>query len=538
MCLLLWGLHEVRYGISRAFGAQLHRFISVGTRTRPGAFFAGLFSTTILQSSMATALILTGFCTQGLVSVSAGLAVMLGADLGTTLVVQILSFDLSWVAPLLITTGFILFRGYERAGKWGHIGKFLFGLGLMLMALAMIRESAAPLRESQVLSVLLTSLGGDLFLPVLIAALMTWLMHSSLAFILLLVPFATSGILPVSESLMMVLGANLGTVFPPFIATLKDKPPARRVIGGNMLIRGVSVLLCLPFLGYVEDLVRLFGDDPGRIIVNFHTGFNLLIAIVFLPLTPIVARIGTRLIPDEKRGVDPGVPKYLDEKAAENPSVGLAAAARETLRMADLVETMLEETMMALRHNDEKLVAQIREQDNIVDRLYRAIKMYMARISQEQLDPDEATRYVQILTFSTNIENLGDLIDKSMIPMTLKKIKEHKRFSQEGWMEIQEVHQFVVGSVRLAQNVFLSDDIRLARQLVERKDELRMKETRLTVSHMERIREGVPEAIATSSLHLDIIRDYRRINSYMCTVAYPLLEGKGQLHQSRLIPVE
>jgi len=196
--------------------------------------------------------------------------------------------------------------------------------------------------------------------------------------------------------------------------------------------------------------------------------------------------------------------------------------------MADIVQKMLEDTIKALRNNDELLVRNIRGRDNILDGLYKAIKLYMARITQESLDPDEAQLYVQILTFSTNLENVGDIVDKSMMEMAQKKIRDHKRFSDEGWQEILNIHRYVLDTVRLSQNVFVSGDVSLARKLLESKDRLRQAEADATTSHLERIREGIPETIATSSLHLDIIRDYRRINSYLCSVGYPLLEDTGQ----------
>ncbi len=528
----------MRYGVSRAFGKKLHRFVTKGTRNRLMAFLSGGVLTLFLQSSTAMALIVSGFCAQGLLNAAAGIAMILGADVGTSIVAQLLSFDLSWLSPLFIIAGFILYSGYEKAGRWGHIGKFLFGLGLMLLALGLIKSASAPLKESELLPLILHSLEKDVVFSLLLVVLLTWLVHSSLAVVLLLISFVSAGVLPVEEGLAMVLGANMGAVIAPMVSTMKDSVAARWVPLGNAFIRSTGVLLCLPFVGIAHGYLARISPDPAQMIVTFHVLFNVTLALLFLPFTPFVARLCRIFLPRHAERETPGTPKYLDESALDTPAVALAGAARETLRIADIVEIMLEETMMALRHDDRRLVQKIREQDDVVDQLYRAIKMYMARMSQEQLDPDEGMRYVQILAFSTNLENGGDMIDKSLMQMVLKKIREHKRFSDQGWKEIQGVHQFVIESVRLAQNVFVSEDVELARRLVERKDELRRIEARLTTSHFERIREGVVETIATSSLHLDIIRDYRRINSYMCSVAYPILEEKGLLHETRLRSVK
>jgi len=272
-------------------------------------------------------------------------------------------------------------------------------------------------------------------------------------------------------------------------------------------------------------------------IVNFHTAFNVALAVFFLPFTPRLAKLCVILVPANKDKADPGAAKYLDHKQLEMPSVALSSAMRETLRMADIVQSMLEDTILALQQNDDLLVRRIRKRDDIVDKLNKSIKMYMAKITQESLDPEESYQYVQILSFSTNIENVGDTIDKSLMEMARKKIKDQTKFSRQGWEDIKDIHKFVLDTMRLAQSVFVSGDSRMARQLVEGKEKLREQEVKATASHIERIREGVPETIATSSLHLDIIRDLRRINSYMATVAYPILEETGQLRSSRLRPV-
>lgn len=524
VCLLLWGLHEVKQGISRAFSTQLHYLIAKTTHTRLSAFFSGMGIAALLQSGTATALILSGFCGQGLVSAQAGIAVMLGADIGTTLVAQILSFNLSFLPPLFFIGGFLIFALYERTGKIGHIGRFFMGIGLMLHALTWIQSTMVPLKDSELLPLILATLDNEVFLVLAIAVLMTWVTHSSLTVILLLVSFAQHDILPTTTALTMVLGVNLGACLPPLSATMKNNPRARQPIIANALIRTTGVALCLPFLPYIESFMVQIDPSPTRLLVNFHTAFNVVLALLFLPFTTKMAQLSAIILPEKPGTPSPDTPRYLDEKAIDTPIIALTAATRETLRIADMIEIMMEETMNAMRKDDEKQARAVKAQDDIVDSLYRAIKMYIARISQEALSSTEASRYMQVLGFASNLENAGDIIDKSMLPMALKKINGHNRFSSDGWQEIREVHNFVIETIQLAQSVFVSEDPALARSLLDRKGELRRKEAVLTQSHLDRIREGVPETIATSAMHLDLIRDYRRINGYMCAVAYPVLE--------------
>jgi phosphate:Na+ symporter len=528
----------VRTGVTRAFGASLRKTISKSTGNRVSAFFAGIAVTAVLQSSTATAMIISSFVGRGMMTIGAGLAVMLGADVGTTLVAQVLVFDFTWVAPLMMLTGYIIFSIYQEKGRGEHVGTVLLGLGMMLFALSFIKISSDPLRTAETLPLILAPLEKDLFLAVVVAALLTWLCHSSLAIVLLLVSFVAGGVLPSHLGLAMVLGANLGGGIAPLLASLREGPVASRVPAGNLIMRLCGVLIALPLLEISHGAIGLINDDPARMLVNYHTAFNIALALLFLPLLLFVEKLTIRALPDKPAGDDPGSPRYLDNKSMDMPTIALASAARETLRMADLVERMLEDTMRVLKTNNESLLHKIREQDNVVDKIYKSIKSYMARLSQSAFDPEEGQRYIQVLTFSTNLEHAGDVIDKSLLLMAEKKAVSQYSFSPQGMAEIENIHNLVLESVRLAQTVFVSGDVRLARKMTEGKEILRKAEQSTMTHHIERLREGIPETIATSSMHLDIIRDYRRINTYMCTVAYALLEQKGQLTESRVKPEE
>lgn len=523
VCLLLWGVTLLRLGVTRGFGAGLRRVLAASTANRFTAFGAGTAITALLQSSTATVLIVSAFAGHGMVSASSGLAIVLGADVGTTLVAQMLSFDLSLLMPVLMVAGYIAFS-MEHSGKIKNMGRIMVGLALMLLALGLIRHTAEPLKDSEILPLVLGPLDKDPFFAVIIVAVLTWLMHSSLAMVLLLISFSAGGIVHMELALYMVLGANLGGIMPPLLATLRDHPQALRIPLGNAFIRVAGVVVLFFSLPLLYPYLALLGEEPARQIVNFHTVFNLGLAIVFLPFTPLIGRLCIRLAPDRTETDDPGIPRYLHEKDLDIPSTALAWATRETLRMADIVQTMLENTILAFRGDNERLVARIREEDDTLDSLYKAIKSYMAKLSREIMDEKEAQRYMQVLTFATNLEHVGDVIDKNLMPLADKKIRGQHRFSNEGFKEIESIHALVMESVKLAQSVFVSEDKELARKLLQDKDKIRRAEAAGMAAHITRLREDVPETLATSSLHIDIIRDLRRINTYMCTVAYPVLE--------------
>lgn len=514
-------------GMTYGFGADLRRFLAAGTSNRVKSFFAGMGITTLLQSSTATVLIVSSFAAQGMVKAGAGLAMVLGADVGTTLVAQVFSLDLSFLMPVLLITGYVFFV-LKGSGKLKNIGRILLGAAFMLMALYLIREGAEPLKTSELLPQILNTLERDPFFAVVVAVLLTWLTHSSLAVILLLMTFVASGVLPILLGFYMVLGANLGGTITPIIATLRDNSAALRIPVGNFIIRLTGITAIFFFIPQVLELFNQYDPNVERHLVDFHTAFNVALALIFLPITGLVLKVCEKIIPDRIEQDDEGKARYLDKKDLKIPSIALASATRETLRMADLVQQMLEDTITVFKTNDKKLLEKVRAEDDVIDRLYEQIKIYMAQLSQNFMDEKEAQRYVQVLTFSTNLEHAGDVIDKNLMPLALKKIKRQIDFSDEGFEEIKNIHNLVMESVQLAQSIFVSGDKGMAQQLLDDKRAIREAELSGMSTHIERLGDGVPETIATSSLHVDIIRDYRRINSYMCTVAYPLLETRKE----------
>lgn len=514
----------VRRGFLRGFGAQLKRVISMGTRNRLSSFLSGIFVTFFLQSSTATILLISSFAKSGLITSFAALAVVIGADVSTTLVARLLVLDLSLLSPLLIIGGYMVYAD-NAAGQRNQYARILIGLGLMLLSLSLLRQAIGPLKESEVLPFILAPLNSDPVIAILIAAIITWIMHSSLAAVLLFATLATGGMIDLELGLYLVMGANLGGAVIPYALMMRENSSAvHRVTIGNLIMRSSIILLLLPLSDTIAQLLALVSATPDIALINTHIGFNILLALVFIPLVSILAKVCQKIVPDKINKDSPETPVFLDEKALDTPVIALAGAARETLRMAEFVETMLEETIETFRKNDPKLVRKIKEQDNIVDRIYENIKLYMTNLSRESLDTAEANRYVQILTFSTNLEYVGDIIDKNLMELAEKKIKKSENFSSEGWEEIEAFHNAVLENMQLAQNIFLLQDTELARQLVEEKKFMRKAMRKSSEKHFQRLSEGKTSSLATSSLHMDVIRDYRRINTYMTAVAYNIIE--------------
>lgn len=522
----------LKLGFTRAYATSLQKIIAINTSNRIKAFFAGMGVTAILQSSTATTMICASFSSKHMIATASALAVIIGADVGTTLVAQILTFDLSWLMPLLLVSGVVLHHRYEHGGRKRHIARALIGLGLILLSLSMIKESAAPLRDSETLPYILKPLENEPLMALLVAALITWILHSSLAAVLIISSFTASGLISFNLGLLLVLGANLGGAIIPFVMTLKMNPRARRITTGNMIMRVSCVLLILPFVGLISNIMGGMDIAQSREIIHFHTAFNILLACIYLPLIIPLSRLCKKLHPKEEETLsDEEKPLYLDETALESPTIALAGAARETLRVAKVVEDMFTDSMTALKKEDLSILQRIKEADNKVDILHNEIKLYLTRVSEEALDPKESDRFVQILSFSTNLEHVGDIIEKSLIELVTMKINGKNRFSDEGFKEIQDFHQTILKNMKIAQAIFMSEDPKLARQLVDGKKNVRKAAQQSSEKHFQRLREGIPETLSTSALHTDIIRDYRRINSYITTVAYSILNN-AETHKS------
>jgi phosphate:Na+ symporter len=538
VALLLWGLHMVHSGIVRAFGSDLRRFLGTALRNRFLAFLAGMAVTALLQSSTATGLMTASFVTGGAMDLAPALAIMLGANVGTTLTVQVLSFNVTAVAPLLFIIGVIAFKQGART-RTRDLGRVSIGVGLMLLSLHILLDTLAPAEDAPVAQTLLAAITSDSILCVLIAALLTWAAHSSVTVVLLVMSLAYSGFITPAASLALTLGANLGGAINPLLeGSQSGNPASRRLPLGNLINRLVGCALVLPFIHPMADALSRFEPNASRMTADFHTLFNLALALLFIFLLGPMASLLTRLLPERPKSNDLSAPLYLDDAALGTPPVALACAAREVLHIGDIVETMLRSSMTALTTDDRKLVAEISRMDNAVDKLDEAVKLYVTRLTRESLDERDGHRAMEIIAFSINLEHIGDIIDRNLMELAAKKIKRKLAFSKQGVQELEAFHQDVMGNLKLAFGVFLSGDVKLARQLIAEKTTLRTLELAAAESHLSRLREGRPESIESSSLHLDVLRDLKRIHSHICSVAYPVLERVGALQPSRLKAVE
>jgi phosphate:Na+ symporter len=537
VALLLWGIRMVETGIVQAYGSELRHFLSTAIRNRWKAFMAGLGITALLQSSTATGLMTASFLASGVMELVPALAVVLGANVGTTLIVQVLTFDIAIIAPILFLCGFI---AYNRGGKTRtrDLGRVGIGVGIILLALHLIVATIGPIENSGPTRELFSTITGDPVINVILAALLTWASYSSVAVVLLVMSLSAAHIVTPAAALALVLGANLGNVIPQFFGN-SQSGGARRLALGNLIVRGLGAIAMLPFLPRIAELLAKFESNPAREAADFHTLFNVVLAVVFIGLLDPLAKLCIKLVPAKSITDDPGTPRYISSAELQTPSVALASAAREVLRMVDVIERMLKAFLAAIKDDDRKQIDEIAQMDDTVDELHNALKLYLTEISRnEKLPESEARRCDDILAFTINLEHVGDILEKSLSELAEKKIKNHLTFSAEGFGEISNMLQQVLENLRLAVSVFMTSNLRDARDLMRAKTAMRDLEWTATQNHLHRLRAKRAESVETSSLHIDIVRDLKRITAHIASVAYPVLAENGALLPSRLLDKE
>lgn len=532
IALLVWGTHIVRTGMMRLLGENLRLVLARSFSRRGNSMLAGIGVTALVQSSMATCLMLASFAGQGLVSTGAALAVMLGADVGTALMVAVYSFDLSWVSPLLIFVGVVMFVSRQNTDL-GRAGRVLIGLGLITLALQLIVGSTKPMIDNPAVRALIVALPNEVLLDILVGAVLTVMAYSSLAIVLLTATLAASGLLPGSVALGLVVGANIGSALLAFFATSGAVAAARRVPLGNLMFKLLGALLIIPLLPHVLRWLPELVPEVHQQVVGFHLLFNVALALLCVGLVGPVARITGKWLP-EPRGDAGKRRSHLDPAAMGTPSLAISCAAREALHQADVVETMLRGLLEVIRNNDLELAERLRRMDDTVDELYSAIKFYLTQISKESLSERESRRWTDIVSFTINMEQVADIIERVLLDVEDKKIRKNRRFSDAGMAEILHLHERLTSNLRLAMSVFLDGHVRDATKLLEEKARFRDLEHEYAANHIARLQDNTAQSIETSSLHLDLISELKRINSHLCGVAYPILESAGVLADTRL----
>jgi len=522
VALLVWGTHIVRTGIMRVYGADLRRVLSKSVEKKPMAFVAGIGVTALVQSSNATTLLVTSFVAQELVGLTPALVIILGADVGTALMARILTFDLSWLSPLFILFGVVFFLGRKQT-RAGQLGRASIGLGLILLALQLIVAAATPITQASGVKVIFSSLTGDVMLDALLGAVFAIISYSSLAAVLITATLTATGVISFKVALCLVIGANLGSGLLAMLNNSASNAAGKRVALGSLLFKFIGSLMVLPFVDPLADQLQRLPVNDEELVIFFHVFYNLIRCLIMVPFTDPMARLCTRLIGDEKETELRLKPRHLDKSALDTPALALANASRETLRMGDVLEQMLA-TFSKVMHGELREEREIRKLDDDVDVLYTAIKLYLAQMPKEDLPEEDSQRWAEIIEMALNLEMAGDILERMSGDVADKSLTARRAFSVEGLSELDALMEQLAGNLRLGLSVFLSRDITSARRLRRAKHRFRITNRRYSHKHVDRLHQQNVQSIETSSLHLGLLGDMKRLNSLFCAVAYSVLE--------------
>ena len=531
--LLIWAVRLVRTGFERVFGGRFRIWIRRSTSRRISAATSGAFAAILLQSSTAVAVLVSSFIAAGTIGGTAGLALLLGADVGSAVVALLLSSRIDAVMPVLLLIGVLIFLKSRRR-RPRQIGRILIGLALVFVSLDMIRAASAPLAESPATLAVMVYLATDVATAFVVAALFAWGVHSSVAAILLFVTLATQGLLPSEAAVAMVLGANMGGAFIPVMLTLKSPAAVRRIVLTNFVLRGggAAAVLLASWFGWLS--AQWLSPDVGRQALYVHVLFNLVLALGLLPLAGRLANLSALILPDEADTEATTRQSHLDDGLLDKPRRAFACAARELVDMGGQVENMLRRVIRLFEVYDEDIAHQIRADHRQVEAMAADLKIYLARIHARHTVEMVGSRAFDLSGTAVNLSMGADLIATRIIGLADRKATDGLEFSDEGWRELTDFHDMVLQNIQHGISVLVSEDVGLARDLVEQKETLRRTAQDLERRHIERLSQGMTPSIETSAIHLSLLRALKSLNSSFAMTAYPQLSGSGELLQSRL----
>ena len=520
--LLLYGMRTASDGLQHAAGTRLRSWLGRLTSRRWMAVIVGAVVTAFLQSSSATTVMLVGFVSAGFMSLEQTIGVILGADIGTTVTVQLLAFNITQYALLLVAVGVPLILA-TRQKQYNYLGQVLLGFGFIFLAIKLISDTTSPLKHEPVVEQALVNLASNPVLAMILAMILTVLIHSSAGTIGLALTLATQGLVPLTLALPIIFGANIGTSATALFSSIGAPREAQRVAVAHALFKVVGVLLFFPFINVLAGLVQQTAPDAPRQIENAHTLFNVAITLIVFPLARPFAWLIRQLVPESTAKEESAGPKYLDERVLDTPALAIGQATREALRMADVVQGMIRDSSIALMKNDEELLEDVTRRDDQLDMLEVAIKNFLTKLSEHNLSPELSKQEVGLIYMISDLEHIGDIISKSLMLLARKKVEGKLTFSQNGSKEIQDLFDKVNENFTLAVAAFTAQSSELAEKVLRHKTRINQIERELRQAHIARLHAGLPESIETSSIHLDALNDLKRINSHATNIAYVVL---------------
>jgi phosphate:Na+ symporter len=541
--LLLWGVRMARTGVMRVYGSEIRKVLPRALKNRFVALVCGAAAATVLQSSIAVAVFASTLAAIGAIPVEGGLLLLLGADAGSAVVAALLTLNLKALWPLLMFAGYLLHSIYSTGDSpLKQIGRILLGIAMILVALTFMSQVSGALAASDLIRIVISSLGSELVLAVLLFAILTWLAHSSIAILLFWASLVQAGI--TADPALVVaalLGINVGNAVPPIVMTWNQAPAARRIVFGNAAFKLCGVVAGLVFLRAVAPLYALVPGEPSFRVVILHILFNAALILVFAGFVRPIARLLDGFFVAPARAADDIGPKYIPgaDGAADKPElVPVTALAREVLRILGTIEQMLETTLDMLISEKAEKCQEILRMEEKVNALFKAVRAYAVDLTRKGVSEVDQRKVTSLLRYTASLENAGDVICKTMIAIPEAMKKNGKQFSAAGKEELNTLFRYLIGNAQLAAEVIMAWKQGSAGVLVQRKRDFKTMCQTSSRQHIDRLSQGVLNAMESSSAHLDLIGDMRWINTQICSLAYDVLpenESSGDEAAEKLL---
>lgn len=520
VCFFLYGSSMVSGSLEKLMATRITTLMNKLSSSQFLSIGVGIGLTTILQSSGAVTSMLVGLGRAGVVKLPQVMGVIIGTAIGSTLTVQLISFDLGHIALPMFTLGFIFYFAVKKPAV-KNVALVIMGFALLFMGLKMISISSHYFAKLDFLAELFQSLRDNVFYSFLLSTIFCVLVQSSAVTIGLAMGLAGAGVISTQDAMIWVYGANIGTTSTALMASAGSNYIGKQVAWAHFFYKTASVLIFYPVTEYFLQAVESFTTTPSRIIANSHFFFNISSALIFFPFIKKGTELIQKMYP--KTSADEFGAEFLTMDNYQTSSLAVSYAQREIMRMADIVLNMIKDSVHLFETEDPGLVQSIKDRDNQVDFLYREIKMFLLGHANKSTTEVHQS-IMNMIMFISDLERAADSIDINIRTLAIKKHALKLEFSTEGLIEIQSMHAQVVKVASMGINAY--DNPQMCELAILLKRDLAKLEITFRENHILRLNRGLKESINTSSIHLDLLSEYRRIASLLCNHAYATTKAK------------
>ena len=519
--LFIYGMKLMGDGLENAAGDGLKSILEKVTSNPMKAVIVGAVVTAIIQSSSATTVMVVGFVNAGLMNLAQATGIIMGANIGTTITAQLVSFKLDQIAPLFVFAGTLIVM-FARGKKRKDIGNIILGFGILFTGMGIMSASMKPLTSSPIFEQLIVTIGDNWFIGVIAGTAITAILQSSSATTGILVALATAGAINIDIALPIIFGCNIGTCITAMIASIGANKTAHKAAAIHLIFNIVGTIIFLPFLGILGSFVKEMTPDVSRQIANSHTVFNIVNTLLLLPFSKYLIMIVNKIIPGEDE-VESAGPKYIDDRLLETPVIAAGQVIKETIRMANKSKKNLELSVEAFTSKDEKLVNKVYENEKIINNLEEVITTYLVKLAKCEMPDKEKDIVASTFHVINDIERVGDHAE-NIADLATQRINRDLSYSSDALEELYEIYNYTMNALEIAIESYANRDVDKARGIRAIESRIDSSQRKFRDKHIKRLYEGKCNAYA-GAIFLDLINNFERIGDHSTNIAESVIEN-------------